>query len=115
MPTNVLWFSRHSMTDPQLAALTTKLGDVTVNQVNKTINSAFELQDEIAANDIIAIVAPLNLQAQFLKLAGDKPVIVAETKRELVKDADGGEDKVNFIFNGWTRLVKIDVVTEPFT
>lgn len=115
MSTNVLWFSRHSMTDPQLAALTAKLGDVTVNQVNKTISNAYELQDEIAANDVIAIVAPLNLQAQFLKLAGDKPVIVAETKRELIHDADGGEDKVNFVFNGWTRLVKIDVVTEPYT
>lgn len=112
--TNILWFSRHSMTDSQLAALTAKFGDVTVHQINKTINSAFELQDEIAANDVIAIVAPLNLQAQFLKLAGDKPVITAETRRELVRSADGGEDKVNFVFNGWTRLVKIDVVTEPF-
>lgn len=111
---NVLWFSRHTMSDAQLAALTAKFGDVNVTQVNKTINSAFELQDEITANDIIAIVAPLNIQAQFLKLAGDKPVIVAETKRELVKDENGGEDKVNFIFNGWTRLIKIDVITEPF-
>ena len=111
---NVLWFSRHPLNDDQINALKAAVGDIHVTQINRTINSAFELQDEIAANDIIAIVAPLNIQAQFLKLAGDKPVIVAETKRELVKDENGGEDKVNFIFNGWTRLIKIDVITEPF-
>ena len=111
---NVLWFSRHPLNDDQINALKAKVGDINVTQINRTINSAFELQDEIAANDIIAIVAPLNIQSQFLKIAGNKPVIVAETKRELVKDENGGEDKVNFVFNGWTRLVKIDVITEPF-
>lgn len=39
----VLWFSRHAMTEEQLAAL----GDVEILQINATINSAFELQEEI--------------------------------------------------------------------
>ena len=69
----VLWFSRHEMTDDQRAAL----GDVEVTQVSKTINSAFELQEEVDAADIIAIVAPINIQAQFLKIANGKPVIIA--------------------------------------
>lgn len=106
----VLWFSRHEMTEEQLAAL----GDVSVVQINKTINSAYELAEEIAAADIIAIVAPINLQAQFLKLAGDKPVLIAQSKRVLVPNADGGEDKVDFVFDGWKQLKKIEVVTEDW-
>lgn len=110
----VLWFSRHTMTDAQREALVAKLGEIEIAQINKTVNSAYELKEEIDAADVVAIVAPINLQQQFLKLAGNKPVIIAETKRELVKSEDGTEDKVNFVFNGWTRLVKIEVITESF-
>lgn len=106
----VLWFSRHEMTAEQRAAL----GDVEIVQVNRTISSAFELQDEIAAADTVAIVAPINLQQQFLKLAGDKPVIMALSDRVLVPSEDGGEDKVDFHFVKWERLKKIEVVKEDF-
>ena len=106
----VLWFSRHQMTEDQRAAL----GDVEITQVSKTINSAFELQDEIDAADIIAIVAPINIQAQFLKLAGGKPVIMAKSERIIEKDPDGGEDKAVFKFVKWERLVRIEVETEDF-
>ena len=53
------------------------LGDVEIIQINKTVQSAYELQDEINECDIIAIVAPINLQQQFIKLANGKPVIMA--------------------------------------
>lgn len=49
-------------------------------------------------------VAPIGLQEQFLKVAGERPVIISSVIRELVKDPDGGEDKVNFIFDGWKQL-----------
>lgn len=55
MKKKVLWFSRHEMTPEQRAAL----GDVEIIQVNKTVQSAYELQDEINECDIIAIVAQL--------------------------------------------------------
>lgn len=110
MAKKVLWFSRHEMTPEQKAAL----GDCEITQVSKTINSAYELADEIAAADIVAIVAPINIQAQFLKLAGDKPVITAKSQRLLVHQDDGSEDKVVFQFEKWERLVKIEVVTEDF-
>lgn len=106
----VLWFSRHEMTEDQRAAL----GDCEIVQVNKSINSAYELQTEIEAADIIAIVAPINLQQQFLKLAGNKPVIMAVNDRVLVPQADGSEDKVAFRFVKWERLIKIEVVKEDF-
>lgn len=106
----VLWFSRHEMTATQKSAL----GECEILQINRTINSAYELQEEIEQCDVIAIVAPINLQAQFLKLAGDKPVIMAVSERKLVKQEDGQEDKVIFEFVKWERLLKIEVVKTDY-
>lgn len=106
----VMWFSRHEMTADQLTAL----GDVEVDQIDRTISSAFELKEEIEAADIIAIVAPINLQQQFLKLAGAKPVIVPVTAREFYTDENGQEQKTRFKFVKWERLIKIEVIKEDF-
>ena len=103
--TKVLWFSRHAMTQEQEAALGT---DVTVNQVSKTISSAYELVDEIEEADVIAIVAPINLQQQFLILAAGKPVIMAVSERKLIPQ-ETGEDKVEFHFVKWEQLDRIIV------
>lgn len=110
MSKKVLWFSRHEMTDDQRAAL----GDVEITQINKSINSAYELENEIKDCDILAIVAPINLQQQFLKLAGDKPVIMAVNDRVLIPQQDGTEDKVAFQFVKWEQLLKIEVVKQDF-
>lgn len=106
----VLWFSRHEMTSEQRKAL----GDCEIMQINKTINSAYEVKNEIDACDIIAIVAPINLQQQFLQLAGEKPVIMAVNNRILVPQEDGTEDKVSFQFVKWERLIEIKIVKEDF-
>lgn len=91
------------------------LGECEILQINRSINNAYELQEEIGACDVIAIVAPINLQQQFLKIAGeDKPVIMAVNNRVLVPDPDGGEDKVEFHFVKWERLLKIDIVKEDY-
>ena len=110
MKKKVLWFSRHEMTPEQRAAL----GDVEIIQVNKTVQSAYELQDEINECDIIARVAPINLQQQFIKLANGKPVIMAVNDRVLIKQVDGTEDKAEFHFVKWERLIRIDIVKEDF-
>ena len=107
----VLWFSRHSMTPEQESALGE---NIEIIQVNKTINSAYELQDDINKADIIAIVAPIQLQQQFLKLANGKPVIMAVNDRVLVPNPEGGEDKVTFKFVKWEQLDKIEVVKHDF-
>lgn len=107
----VLWFSRHEMTDEQKAAL----GDVEIKQINKSINSAYELKDEINECDIIAIVAPVDLQQQFLKLAGNKPVIMAVNDRILIPQKDGTEEKVAFKFVKWEQLLKIKIVKQDFS
>ena len=103
----VLWFSRHKMTEEQRMDLERIYGEISVNQISKTISSAYELADDIEKVDIVAIVAPINLQTQFLKLAGNKPVISCRNKRVFIDDA-----KVEFIFDGWYQIKKIEIITE---
>jgi hypothetical protein len=120
----LLWFSRHSMSVEQFEALKTKLESFHLTQINGTapnVHVEFEaeinggvkaptkpLKEHIADHDVIAIVAPINLQQQILSVAGDKPVIIAQSTRKVDRD------QVTFEFDGWIRLVKIEVVTEPF-
>lgn len=83
--------------------------DIEIMQVDRTINSAFEIKKEIDDCDIIAIVAPIGLQQQFLQLAGKKPVIMAVNER-LFEEGQ----KVVFRFVKWERLLKIEVLKEDF-
>ena len=105
----VLWFSRHIMTEDQMCDLRRIYGEIEINQINKTINSVYEIEDEITEADIVAIVAPIHLQEQFLKLAGEKPVISCRNKR-IIDPTDN--TKVNFVFDGWYQIKKIEVITE---
>ena len=117
-----LWFSRHKMTDEQHDALFIGIArhfqndlqetTVIITQVSETINNVSEI-DNINEYDIYAIVAPISLQQQFLRVAGEKPVIMAKSERLITKTAEG-EDKISFVFNKWERLKKIEVVIEDF-
>lgn len=106
----VLWFSRHEMTEAQRKAL----GEVEINQIDRTIRRADELKQEIDESDIIAIVAPIELQQQFLALAGDKPVIMAVNERIFVPQPDGSKAKMEFQFRKWERLLKIEIVKADY-
>lgn len=112
--TNVLWFSRHDMSKEQLQALVNKLGDIRITKINGTIPNAFCIKEYVDAADVVAIVAPINMQQQFLKIAGNKPVISAISDRILVPDENGGENKVVFQFDHWDLIEKIEVVTSEF-
>ncbi len=109
---NVLWFSRHTMTDAQFIDLKRIFGEIKINQVSITIQKINEISNEIEVSDILAIVAPIGLQEQFVKVSNGRPVISARTKRILVPSTDGGEDKADFVFDGWFKIKKIEVVTE---
>ena len=118
----VLWFSRHTMTDIQNDAMFIGIArhfqndlqetTVIITQVSETINSISEI-DDIGGYDVYAIVAPISLQQQFLRVAGDKPVIMAKSERLITKTAEG-EDKISFVFNKWEQIKKIEVVIEDF-
>ena len=107
--TKVLWFSRHLMQVAQMQALTDKLGDVDITQVNKSIQSAQDIAQEIEAHDIIAVVAPPNLLAGILRIAGDKPVITAKMGRTILPDGS-----VEMPFEKWERVLRIIVEKEDF-
>ena len=107
--TKVLWFSRHLMQVAQMQALTDKLGDVDITQVNKSIQSAQDIAQEIEAHDIIAVVAPPNLLAGILRIAGDKPVITAKMGRTILPDGS-----VEMPFEKWERVLRVDIVKEDF-
>ncbi|HPN96221.1 MAG TPA: hypothetical protein PLK35_00480 [Candidatus Moranbacteria bacterium] len=106
----VLWFSRHELSPEQLADLKRIFGEVEVNQINQTINHASEIKADIEAADVIAIVAPLPLQQEFLQLSGVKPVIFCKNAR-IVDPVDN--TKVTFQHTGWFRIKEIKVVFEP--
>lgn len=113
--TKILWFARHNMTEEQENALKKKFPEgIEINQVNKTIATAKEIETEINENDVIAIVAPIGLQAEFLRLAGDKPVITALAERILIIQKNGEEDKTEFKFVKWEKINKIVVEKEDF-
>ena len=107
--TKVLWFSRHLMKVAQAQALMDKLGDVDITQVSKSIQSAQDIQKEIEAHDIIAVVAPPNLLAGILRIAGDKPVITAKMERSVLPDGS-----VEMPFEKWERVLRVDIVKEDF-
>jgi len=107
---NVLWFSRHELSAEQLADLERIFGKVEVNQVNKTITKASEILDDIEAADIIAIVAPLPLQQEFLLLAGQRPVVFCKNDR-IIDPADN--TKVVFKHAGWFQIREIKTIFDP--
>lgn len=121
----VFWFSRHDLDENQLASLERRFGEVVVTKVNGTapnVHVPFEaevnngvkgpvaaLKDFIQDFDVVAIVAPIDLQRQFLSVAGDRPVII--TKNDRIFDAG---EKVTFKFVRWEQIHSIEVVTSTF-
>lgn len=107
--TKVLWFSRHLMQVAQMQALMDKLGDVDITQVSKSIQRAEDIQKEIEEHDIIAVVAPPQLLAGILRIAGDKPVITAKMGRIVLPDGS-----VEMPFEKWEHVLRLDIVKEDF-
>ena len=103
----ILWFSRHPLTREQDRDLRRIYGEHTVIHINRTIQHAVELINEIEYCDVIAIVAPFHLEQEFLENAGNKPVIFTRTKR-----IQGYMDKPEFVFNGWYRIKRMYVQIE---
>ena len=106
----VLWFSRHLMSDAQVSDLVSLFGVIELHGINKTISSAREIADEIEAADIVAVVMPLPLQMEVLKLAKDKPVLICRNHR--VQKEDG---TFEFHHAGWTKLLKVEILSEEIS
>ena len=54
-------------------------------------------------------MAPPNLLAGILRIAGDKPVITAKMGRTILPDGS-----VEMPFKKWERVLRVDIVKEDF-
>lgn len=99
-PKKIMWFSRHEMSWSQKIALIPIYGFVEITQVDKMIENISEVQKEIDENDVLAVVAPLTLQQQFLTTG--KPIIASRKA--------GRSDL--FAHAGWYQIKKIVIETQ---
>lgn len=107
----IIWFSRHELTEAQISDLRKVLkSEIEVEHINRTVNSAFELKAEVEACDAAAVVMPLNLQQQMLKLLDGKPMLVGRNHR--VQQPDGS---FRFHHAGWDRIDKIEIVKKTLS
>ena len=117
---SILWFSRHNMTDAQLADLKRIFGDhITVHHVTANAASFKDVLEAGKDDDVLAVVLPPALLADLTNPRNNtKPVIRAianrvATGKQVVNPATGKlEDEFKFVHAGWERVLKIEVVTE---
>lgn len=120
----VMWFSRHEMTVNQKKSLENKLGEIKITMVNGTASNVhipFEaeingsvkeevkpLKEWVKDFDVIAVVAPIGLLQQIVGIS-NKPVIQALNKRVMLEG-----EKMEFVFQKWERIVKVEILKEDF-
>lgn len=115
----VLWVSRHGMSKAQFADLERAMGGaVELVPWRDTVEDASRLAPALAEADAAAVVLPLELLAQFLPLAGGKPVLVAVSGREptgrLVSTPDGRQEpEFAFVHRGWRQILRLELETRP--
>lgn len=113
----VLWVSRHEMTPAQRADLERIMGGpVELLPWRDTVRSAGELRPALASCDAAAVVLPLELLGQLLRLAGGKPVLQAVSERratgKTVLTPDGREEpEFAFVHAGWRQVLRLELET----
>ena len=105
----ILRLTRHEASQAQLAELRRIYGDdITVLNISETVPNSLRVRELVEEHgaDVIEAVLPLPFLAEVLRDVRI-PVIRAVMRREL---KDGGE--VEFHFDHYERVLKIEVVTE---
>ena len=115
----ILWFSRHNMTDAQIADLKRIFGEIEIHHVSANASSFRDVLEAGKDDDVLAVVLPPALLADLTNPRNNtKPVIRAianrvATGKPVVNPATGKlEDEFKFVHAGWERVLKIEVVTE---
>ena len=115
----VLWVSRHQMSEAQFASLEQVMGGpVELVPWRDTVEEAAHLAPALAEVDAAAVVLPVELLAQFLPLAGEKPVLMAVSGRKstgrLVPTPDGQlEPEFAFVHLGWRQIIRLELEFLP--
>ena len=93
----IFWFSRNEMSKEMLQALYRVYGFCDVCHISKKVNSAHDFKADIDSASVIAIDSlSLDLQNQFLELAGNKQVIAPVYQ--------------NNRFLKWEWLIKLEMI-----
>jgi len=114
---HVLWVSRHEMTPDQRADLERIMGGpVELICWRDTVREASELVPALKQADAAAVVLPLELLAELLPLAGEKPVLQAVSGRvptgRTVSTPDGRQEpEFAFVHRGWRQVVRLELET----
>ena len=87
---NVCWFSRHPMDETQLSSLKAIAGDdVSVQQVNMTVQSGQAVVDAANGADFICAVLPVALLAEVMSAKADNQrVLIPVNARERNEDGE---------------------------
>lgn len=117
---NILWLSRHTMTDVQLSDLKRIYGDdIAIKQYDKTVSSYKDVLEAGAGCDILAVVLPPSILADLVNPRNNtKPVIRAvanrvETGNMITNPANGSQEKeFKFEHDHWEKVIKIVVEVE---
>ena len=109
----VLWISRHVLTEEQMTGLKRYCRDeIELICRNETVENMEELLPDIEEADVIAAVLPIHLLAQLVKIAGERPVLIAMANRTLVPGT-GREPEVQFAHHAWRRVARLELQLEP--
>lgn len=114
---NVLWVSRHEMTEPQREDLERVMGDtVRLLTYPETVRAVEVLVPLLERADAVAAVLPVELLAALVSLAGKRPVLQAVSGRRFtgrtVTLPDGRtEPETAFEHLYWQQIVKLELET----
>lgn len=117
--TKILWLSRHTMTEAQVADLNRIYGEIEVKTFDQSVNGWKDVVEAGADCDVLAVVLPPAILADLTNPRNNtKPVIRAKANRvptgnTIVNPATGKEEtEYRFEHAGWEKVVKIEVVVE---
>ena len=117
--TKILWLSRHTMTEAQIADLNRIYGEIEVKTFDQSVSGWKDVVEAGADCDVLAVVLPPAILADLTNPRNNtKPVIRAKANRvptgnTIVNPATGKEEtEYRFEHAGWEKVVKIEVVVE---
>ena len=117
--TKILWLSRHTMTQEQIADLKRIYGEIEVKTFDQFVSGWKDVVEAGAECDVLAVVLPPAILADLTNPRNNtKPVIRAKANRvptgnTIVNPATGKEEtEYRFEHAGWEKVVKIEVVVE---
>ena len=117
--TNVLWLSRHAMTEAQIADLNRIYGKVEVKTFNQPVTGWKDVVEAGTDCDVLAVVLPPAILADLVNpFNNQKPVIRAKANRvatgkTIINPATGREEtEYRFEHAGWERILKIEIIAE---